>query len=572
MRNSIYSITLDEAISAVGGHHTYQKRALCVICLLCFTVGTSVFAVDFMTAEPKLTCAGGSCGSVKPCDAPNFEVSDDSPKTPATEWRLLCSESLFVHMLNWVYCGSLALGALFFSCVERSIGRKRTMHWSSGLGLIAGACVCGSPYFYTLYGSMALKGIADAGVGLTAAISVVEMTDGGFRSWFVGAGMGAGTLGYFAGYGTGLLLPHWRVVAMLPPILFVLSQPLFRFLLESPRYLAAIKGKYPSSRNVLQLISSTNRHPHFNDMLEGEKVIGYQETDKPQTLVDTNSSSSRDVAGKLVFVPITNGIVSVSQGDTKSMKRFYHWDLVRLESTRGVFLICGLGWMSVTITLCALTSLPGTGQWLVVLSMTLSDLLSILITAAIVNKMGRLSVNITYMAICGLCCVLTIAFISPNCHPEGLCRINEVMRGLMLHSARLFAKAELFLLCLYTLELFPTVVRFPGLSLCVCLSAAVYFAWAVLSFFVYVDLIPVLLISGIACLLLSILACVLPDSSIEELLDYVAEEVEEMKKPAELSQVEIQPSASSETSRRLQLKDQPFQVMNEEKPGSLNVP
>jgi MFS family permease len=48
MRNSIYSVTLDEALEVVGGHHRYQQRVVGVGGAVGVGVGVTLRAVDYM--------------------------------------------------------------------------------------------------------------------------------------------------------------------------------------------------------------------------------------------------------------------------------------------------------------------------------------------------------------------------------------------------------------------------------------------------------------------------------------------------------------------------------------------
>ena len=543
MRNSIYSITLDEALTAVGGHHKYQSRVLAVGAAVCAAVGASASSIVFLL-QPAISEFDGKC-------------------TACAAWDWQTSYSLTA--LSVLYLLGAAFSTLLLSGLESCFGRRKTLLISAYVGLLAGLMACGTPFLWILFVAMPLKGAADAAGVIVSVLGMVEVSDGDFRSWYVAGLAAAAYCGYALTYTVSLVVPEWRVVCLLPTVLWCACIPLTSMILESPRYMAAIRGKYLLARSVLHDISQVNKKAPFNDMLEGEKVIGYQENDKEHEEGHLSNSSTRDATGKLVFVPITKGIVSVSQGETHHMKRFYHWHLAALSSTRGVFVVSLMTWLSVALTLRSLWTVPGDDIPVVAYLMWLGDLLVLALSSYLANHMGRLGMNITYLAVVGLSAILTIAFISPTCHPEGLCLLERVVEVILLHTARVVMKVEVFILGLYTMESFPTVIRFLAVGLLASLSTVLWLVTPLLTLLLQTGNVSILLLCGVASLVCSIISCLLTDTDLEELLDYVEEEKKEMNKPAELSQIEIHPSSAEDTSRRLKSGGQvPFQVIAEE--------
>lgn len=558
MRNSIYSITLDEALTAVGGHSKYQQRSLVLCSFLCFTAGASVASLSFLLQKPQLVCSSDPCTQV--CDS--LQIKQSSPYSPAVEWRLICEREYLQDTLGVLYLLGVAIGVILLSALEGYMGRRKLGCVGAFIGVLAGLMTCGSPYFELLIATAAWKGAADASLIAAAALLVIETTVGEYRNWYLAGLFTAGSTGYMAAYLGGLLLPHWRFVSLISTLAYCCCLPLASQLQESPRYLSAIKGKYLQARSVLQLIASANNKPPFNDMLEGEKVIGYQQESEENHL---SNSSTRDATGKLVFVPITKGIVSVSQGETRSVKRYRHWHLLTLASCRGLFVVGMVTWASVALSYSSVWEVPGDSILVVVLSMWAGDLVVLGLTAYLVRHVGRLGLSIAYLAIGGLCAILTMAFISPNCHPQGLCDIEKVLEIMLLHSTRVVTKAETYILALYTLESFPTNVRFLAIGQYISLSAVVWLLTPLIIGVLKKGQVSVLLLCGVGELICSIISCLLSDVDIEELQDFVEEEKTEMSKPAELSQIEVHPSSAEDTSRRLRATEpQPFQPIPEE--------
>ena len=558
MRNSIYSITLNEALAAVGGHGKYQQRSLALCSLLCFSAGASAGSLSFLLQKPLLVCASDPCSQV--CDSP--QVNPASAYTPAVEWGLICEREYLRDILGVLYLLGAAVGAMLLSSLEGCFGRRKVGCIAAFVGVLAGLMTSGSPYFELLLATAPWKGAADASLITVAALLVLETTEGEYRNWYLAGLFAAGSTGYLVVCLGGVVLTHWRSVALISTIAYCCCLPLTSLLHESPRYLSAIKGKYLQARSVLQLIAAANQKPPFNDMLEGEKVIGYQQESEENHL---SNSSTRDATGKLVFVPITKGIVSVSQRETRSVTRYRFWHLLSLASCRGLFVVGLVTWASLALSYSSLWAVPGDTITAVALGMWAGDLVVLLLTAYLVRHVGRLGLSIAYLAIGGLSAILTVAFLAPNCHPQGLCDVERVIEILLLHSARVITKAEAYLLALYTLESFPTNIRFLAVGQYISTSALIWLICPLIADVLRAGQVSILLLCGVGQLICSIISCLLSDVDIEELQDFVEEEKSEMSKPAELSQIEIHPSSAEETSRRLKSTEpQPFQPIPEE--------
>lgn len=552
MRNSIYSITLDEALTAVGGHHKYQWQSLVLCVFLCFTAGVSAYSVTFFMEKPGLKCEGEACDE---CVSP--VVEGETYATPATEWSMICGRAYMQNALAILYLSGAAFGAMLLSGFEHSLGRRKSLHISVFGGVLTGIAITGAPYWQLLILALPWKGASDLSLVIIPALLVVETTDGVYRNWCLTGLFAAASTGFITAYFVGTFLPYWRFLSLFATFMYCFCFPVTTQVHESPRYLSAIKGKYLQARLQLQHIATVNQKPAFNDMLEGEKVIGYQQESEDAHL---SNSSTRDATGKLVFVPITKGIVSVSQGETRSVKRYRHWHLLTLGSCRGQFVVGVVTWASLSLTYRSLWEVPGDGIPVVVAGMWLADLLFLAGSGYLVSHIGRLGISITYLAIGGLCTILTVAFISPNCHPEGLCQVERVIETLLLHTGRFCVKAEAYVLALYTLESFPTNVRLLAIGQYGALSALIWLLFPFIDKGLQAGKVSILLLCGVGELICSIISCLLSDVDVDELPDYVEEEKSEMSKPAELSQIEIQPSASEETSRRLKSTEPHIEV------------
>ena len=520
MRNSIYAVTVDEALETVGGEHDYQLQVVTVGAVVTVAVGGTLRAVEYMNSDQTL--------------AERFVEETEGTIGPVI----------------WPFFLGLTLGSIFFGIFVDLIGRRKSLQVTCFGMLLGSTTASASLNNYFLYVSVPLCGFCLAGVFLSMLLTVVEVTLGKYRVRSPVILLSAVLAGYSASSFLSLFLPKWRLQWLLCAAMWACCQPLIQSLLESPRYLAAIRGKYGQARLILQHISEINRKSRFNDMLEGEKVIGYQEPSGPDNL-----SSSPDVSSKFAFAPITAGITGVSQAELTHMKRYFYWHLLALNSVRGNFVGIWVMWVSVGFV--QYTTVQGSERVLEYgggVGVGVCLWLSLLVA----QRLGRLQTLLITFITTSFTSIISSLLLSFTCQTPTICHLTAVLSYSITFISLAGIESAVCILLIYTLELFPSAVRSP------CLS--VYMTTCGLICLLFPFLTPSLqsihfkpeLLSGLVLLCMSPIICIFTDTLGEDQSDYVQEEQEEMKKPVDLSQVDIQRSPQPPGNPF------PFEPINEE--------
>ena len=522
MRNSIYSITLEEALAAVGGHHKYQKRVAASCCVLYFALGVTVRSL-FLLATPSSEDPPGQ-----------LPASSDTP----SDW---VASYPHLSLIPSLYFLGVATGSIVFSSLADVLGRRLTLTASCYIALLSAAVFSSS--VSPTYGCVSIPvcGLACAGVMIAGYLSLVEVTDEEMRTRGPGVLLGAGLVGYAIAGVVAFLSPNWRLLWMIAGLSWTGCLPAIPAILESPRYFAAVRGKYGQARIVLQRICDINRTPKFNDTLEGEKVIGYHDPalshETPESM-----SSSPDASGKLGFVPITTGITSVSQTETTHVKTYCHWHLLLLDSIRGNFVCCFVLWLCLNFSIASLCASSGqVGN----LGGVLCAAGALWFAVTLAEKIGRLHTILVGFVVSCIFCVLSTIFSAFSCKSDVSCRVNVVLAIVTFYGAWALSQAGVFSLLLYVSELFPTAIHSLTLGAFFAASGLLFAVFPYVGGVFEAAAINAVLVSGLLLLCLCPLLCLMKETLGEERNDYVQEEKEEMKKPAELSQIEIRNVSNS---------------------------
>jgi hypothetical protein len=517
---------LDEALAAVGGHNRYQVAITALASCFALSFGCTFSALWLLITDHARICAETNAGE-------RYEERD-------WLWNSPCEDIDVLWRFPGLYVSGGVIGLVLFACSEAIIGRRRALTVISAIGLVASLGGGIAPRIWLFQAFLPIKGLADICGLVISTLYVTELVDTQYRNWFLSVIALAVYLSCICTNLSWNVLSNYRLIMLISGLLYGFQVLFVRKLIESPRYQAAILGKYSQARSSLLSISSFNRMPAFNYMLEGEKVIGLQE--EPEAPVNINSKSSTlDSPGKLVYLRITKDVVSVSQGDILHMKRFTYWDLVKLKPYRRLFFTNLLVWMSLLLLFATLSEQESYEKLRFRIFQWCADCLFLLLTAGHLNYTGRLGSSIVYLTAGSLSAVLYHGLRMFHSSASGLGSFLNVMEVVLIHAARLFAKGEIYILVVYSLEIVPTVLRFLAFSLFLSVSALLW-----LMILIFASNMSSILISAsaIAVFFTCILSCFLPDTSQEDLPDYLPEDLEEMQKPTELSQIEVAAAGS----------------------------
>ena len=393
---------------------------------------------------------------------------------------------------------------------------------------------------------------------MTSFIYIHECVDGEYRNTYAGV--------VFAAWGLGMVLmsllnwaiSQWRVHMLIIAVANIIWVPWLTQFYESPRFLASNQGKYSKARYILNCIAQYNRSPTFSEMLEGEKVIGYQESNTHALASESTSTSP-----KYSFVPIFNGIVSVTETESSDFRKHSCCDLVRLKSLRKMVAVMGFLWFAMSFSYYAVVlSIPhyiGNPQVNGAV-MALAESAACLIMAFFINRIGRQLGCVINFGIAGICCLMALAFIHSSCSNQAICKANTIIQLILLSIARFAIAAVRLISYIYAVECFPTSVRslvFGVLGLISLIGSILCPLLILLCSIIYIH--PLFFI-GLMLVGASFVSCLLVETLGKNMEDYVEEEKEMMRNP------EIMSVAESSTHRKHESCEK-FEKLNEEEPG-----
>lgn len=550
MRNSLYSVTLDEALTTVGGHGRYQIHLLIIISGIWMSQALFMMNLPYLLSNPNLNCIDQEC-----CEE-GFKIPEDSVSNAANEWKLFCGKEYKTTLISLAYFIGLGIGTYIISYLANRFGRK--IMTITGLILTSVTLfVCAaspSAEFFMVFSL--ISGIFVGGTTMTSFIYVHEIVDGEYRNVFAGI--------IFAAWGFGMMLmslvnwiiTQWRIHMIIIGTANILWVPfLFRFY-ESPRFLASNQGKYSKARYIINCIAQYNQKQPFTEMLEGEKVIGYQETN-PRTVASESTSTS----SKYSFVPISNGIVSVTESESTVIKRYSCFDLIKLNSLRKVFLVMSFLWFILSFSYYGVVfSIPHYigNQQLNGTIMALAETISCISMAFVLNKIGRQLGFVINFGTAGVCCLMALAFINSTSTNGLIQSANHVIQLILLSLARFSIAAVRLISYIYAVECFPTSVRSLVFGVLGLMSLIGSICCPLIIMLGNIIKIHPLFFIGLLLITGSFFSCLLTETLGKNMEDYVEEEKEEMRNPESSGSIELPQAATLQSTKRK------FEKLNEE--------
>jgi OCT family organic cation transporter-like MFS transporter 4/5 len=459
------------------------------------------------------------------------QVSENSHiSNPAYEWNLICSHQYKRTLIYLFYFLGLGIGTYIISYLANRFGRKPV----TIVGLIMTSITqfvsttSTNPEVFMVL--TLVSGVFVGGTTMTSFIYIHECVDGEFRNIYAGI--------IFAAWGLGMafmsiinwVVSEWRIHFVIIGIANVVWVPFLLRFHESPRFLASNQGRYARARFILNCIASYNKKQPFTEMLEGEKVIGYQEANLNNPHNESSSSAS-----KYSFVPISQGIVSVTESELKDVKRYTCCDLLRLRSLRKTFSVMMYIWFVLSMSYYGVVfSIPHYmgSPHLNGFIMALAETGSSLAMSFLLNRIGRQLAIIINLGGAGVCCLMALAFIHSSTSSQAVSQINKVLQIVLISIARFAIAAVRLISYIYAVECFPTSVRsivFGVLGLISLFGSL--FSPLVIMLGSIITIHPLFFI-GLFLVTASFFACLLGETLGKNMEDYVEEEKEQMRNPS----------------------------------------
>ncbi|XP_020592244.1 organic cation/carnitine transporter 4-like isoform X2 [Phalaenopsis equestris] len=378
----------------------------------------------FADREPAWRCRfAGDCPPEQ-CGIPAgaWEWVEGSAASTVSEWGLICGQRYKIGLSQSAFFAGCMVGAGIFGHLSDSfLGRKGSLTIVCILNAITGILTSFSPtyWFYTAF--RFLNGFGTGGVGLCAFVLATEPIGPSKR--------GVAGMSTFYFFSTGIailsgvayLFRTWRtlfVVTSLPSLLFVLL--IIPFISESPRWYL-IRRQTSKAMNLMRAIARCNGRE-----ISPEVTLKLDDEDDEQN----SKESAQAESGSII--------------DVLRSRR----TRLRLILMICINFMCAVVYYGLTLNVVNLK----TNLYLSVTLNSVAEMPAYVITAVLLDRLGRKPLGIGTMLLSGVFCLIGF-FIG------GAGMMMKTLR-MVCGVIGIFGMAAMYnLLFIYTAELFPTVVR-----------------------------------------------------------------------------------------------------------------
>ncbi|GAU49785.1 hypothetical protein TSUD_94260 [Trifolium subterraneum] len=386
----------------------------------------------FADREPEWRCLNGVAGLG--CDSKAKSVCELEPgswewvggigSSTVAEWGLVCGDKFKVGLVQAVFFAGCMIGAGIFGHLSDSfLGRKGSLTVVCILNSIFGILTAFSPNYISYFIIRFLTGCSTGGVGLCAFVLATEPVGPTMRG---AAGMS--TFYFFSSgiavlSGIAYIFPTWRrlyIASSFPSLLFLIF--VLPFISESPRWYL-VRGRIKEAMKTMSAIATSNGN-HLPRLV-------YLTLDEESSSPSFNNSTEDKDA-------VTGSIVDVIRSPvTRS----------RLILAIIINLLCSVVYYGLSLNVVNLE----TNLYLNVILNAVAEMPAFMITAILLDKLGRKPLTIGTLWFSGLFC-----FVGSLMTNKGVWKGVKMVCGIL----GIFGMAGTYnLLFIYTSELFPTVVR-----------------------------------------------------------------------------------------------------------------
>ncbi|KAF7112161.1 hypothetical protein RHSIM_RhsimUnG0254400 [Rhododendron simsii] len=397
----------------------------------------------FADREPGWRCVGGGCsagsgGGVCGLEPGSWEWVGGLGSTTVAEWGLVCGDKYKVGLVQSLFFGGCMIGAGIFGHLSDSfLGRKGSLTVVCILNAVFGILTALAPDYWTYALLRLLTGFSTGGVGLCAFVLATEPVGPSKR------GVAGMSTFYFFSTGIALLsaiaylFKSWRslyIATSIPSLLFLFV--IVPFVSESPRWFL-IRGKPNKALKIMREIAKYNgRSLPDNVMLALD-----EETKEPANGEQKKGENEAKQA-------ISGSLIDVVR--SRLMR-------VRLFLSVAINFLCSVVYYGLSLNVVNL----GTNLYLNVFLNAVAEMPAFLLTAILLDRFGRKPLAIGTLWFSGFFCVLGCLV-----GGDGAWKVVRMACGIL----GIFGMAGTYnLLFIYTVELFPTVVRNAALG---CASQA----------------------------------------------------------------------------------------------------
>ncbi|XP_010931868.1 organic cation/carnitine transporter 4 [Elaeis guineensis] len=379
----------------------------------------------FADREPTWRCSDRPCPA-DPCllGPGEWEWAGGPATSTVVEWGLVCGDKYKIGLVQSLFFAGCMIGAGVFGHLSDSfLGRKGSLTIVCILNTVFGLLTSMSPTYWIYAGLRFLTGFSTGGVGLCAFVLATEPVGPTKRG---AAGM---STFYFFSSGIALLsgiaylFQSWRslyIVTSLPSFLFIIA--VVPFISESPRWYL-VRRRINEAMDVMRAIANSNGR-HLPDGLTLKLDDDYDDNDDCDEL--------------LVGKAVSGTIIDVLRSPTTR---------IRLFLTVAINFLCSVVYYGLSLNVVNLK----TNLYLSVLLNAVAEMPAFLLTAVLLDYLGRKPLGVGTMWLSGVFCI-----VGSLVGGVGAMKIVRMVCG----TVGIFGMAATYnLLFIYTAELFPTVVR-----------------------------------------------------------------------------------------------------------------
>lgn len=389
----------------------------------------------FADREPGWRCldAGGGCFSdaTSVCDLKpgTWEWIGGAGSSTVAEFGLICGQKYKVGLVQALFFGGCMIGAGVFGHLSDSrLGRKGSLIIVCILNAIFGCLTALSPNYWIYVLFRFLTGFSTGGAGLCSFVLSTEPVGPSKRGI---AGMS--TFYFFSGgiailSGIAYIFQSWRdlyIVSSIPSIIFLVA--ILPFVSESPRW-CLIRGKMNRAMNIMRDIAKSNG----KSLPDGVILALDDDVNNNQDKIQSNN---KDLESKEA---ITGSLVDVLRSRITR---------TRLFLAVAINFLCSIVYYGLSLNVVNL----GTNLYLNVLLNAVAEMPAYMLTALLLDRFGRKPLAIGTQWFSGLFCII-------GCLLKwgATLKVVQMICGIL----GIFGMAGTYnLLFIYTIELFPTVVR-----------------------------------------------------------------------------------------------------------------
>ncbi|KAK9689055.1 hypothetical protein RND81_09G032000 [Saponaria officinalis] len=412
---------IDEMLQKYCGEFgSWQLRHFILTSLAWALEASHTMVMIFADREPDWRCISIACQVDAPlCSQPpgSWEWAHGPSGSTISEWGLFCENKYKVGLVQGLFFFGCMIGAgIFGHLSDSSLGRKGSLLVVCIINAILGCLTAFSPNYIIYVFLRFLTGFGVGGVGLCAFVLATEPVGPTKRGV---AGMS--TFYFFSGgiallSGIAYVFPSWRalyIASSVPSIVYIVV--VIPFLIESPRWYL-VKGKTKEAMTVMHSMAQCN---------------GRTVPQRVELALDDDSNNDRDgeIKGNLIDVlksPVTR---------------------LRLFLSVAINFCCATVYYGLSLNVVNLD----TNLYLNVFLNAVAEMPAFTLTAIMLDRLGRKPLTIGTLCFSGGFCLL--GALMKN---YGTWKILRMICGIF----GIFGMAGTYnLLFIYTVELFPTVVR-----------------------------------------------------------------------------------------------------------------